>query len=337
MRLFRHMSVNAAAVFRGASLEICAVLAALALASPFAPAQAEPRQAPNSRVAIDLDARFLPSDRFSGFADEQSGASFIIVEMPPQAYNELKRIGDSPEALATRGLTDAQKKELAGRDGEYVYLTAKQSANGVDVAKHILIFLQNRATVMITANIPQKALDDGVFAAGQVERVLAGATVMDQVAKQEALFRLGYLGPFKDSFGLAGTSKAYTPSGRTPAAGENLAVVEPILIVSPSLDNRPVPDPKSAAERAFTSFGGLTDKTIISEKEVTISGLKGYQIVGEAHEQTSGAKLTVHFVLLVGDPNGYYAIFATCPDGDAAKFMPEIDRVIASFEPVKGK
>jgi hypothetical protein len=335
MRLFRRISVNAAVVFRRVTLGT--VLAALAVTCSALSAQAELRQAPNSRVAIDLDARFVPSDRFSGFTDEQSGASFVIVEMPPQAYNELKHIGDSPEALATRGLTDAQKKDLAGRDGEYVYLTAKQSADGTEVAKHILIFRQNRATVMITANIPQKALDNGVFAPGQVERTLAAATVMDQVARQEALFRLSYLGPFKDSFGLAGTSKAYTPSGRTPAAGENLAIAEPILIVSPSLDHRPVPDPKSAAHRAFTSFGGLTEKTISSEKEITISGLKGYQIIGEANEQTSGAKLAVHFVLLAGDPNGYYALFATCPAGDAAKFMPEIDRVIASFEPVKPK
>lgn len=335
MKLFRRISVYAAVVFRRATF--AAVLAALAVSCSAPSAQAEPRQAPNSRVALDLDARFAPSDRFSGFTDAQSGASFVIVEMPPQAYNELKHIGDSPEALATRGLTDARRKDLAGRAGEYVYLTAKQSADGADIAKHILIFRQNRATVMITANIPQKALDDGVFAAGQVERILAGATVMDQVARQEALFRLRYLGPFKDSFGLAGTSKAYTPSGRTPAVGENLAIAEPILIVSPSLDNRPVPDPKSAAHHAFTSFGGLTGKTISSEKEITIGGLKGYQIVGEANEQTSGAKLAVHFVLLAGDPNGYYALFATCPAGDAAKFMPEIDRVIASFEPVKPK
>ena len=108
MRLFRRISVYAAVVFRPATFGT--ILAAFAVSCSAPSAQAELRQAPNSRVAIDLDARFVPSNRFSGFTDEQSGASFIIVEMPPQAYNELKHIGDSPEALATRGLTEAQKK-----------------------------------------------------------------------------------------------------------------------------------------------------------------------------------------------------------------------------------
>jgi hypothetical protein len=113
--------------------------------------------------------------------------------------------------------------------------------------------------------------------------------------------------------------------------------MEPILIVSPSLDNRQIPDVKSAAQRSFNGFGGLVEKSIKSEKEITTVGLKGYQIIGEALEQTSRAKLAVHFVLLAGDSGGYYAMIATCPEADAAKFMPEIDKVFASFEPVKGK
>src|SRR5262245_59195149 len=51
-------------------------------------AAADIRQAPNSRTALEIPERFQPSDRFSGFIDDQSGASFLIVEMPAIAYEE---------------------------------------------------------------------------------------------------------------------------------------------------------------------------------------------------------------------------------------------------------
>jgi hypothetical protein len=336
MRLFRRKRWMRLAA-RCATLAIGATLGALSVSALGTAAQAEMRQPPNSRVAIDVDSRFQPTDRYTGFADEKSGVSFVIVEMPSQAFNELKHIGDAPEALTAKGVTDAVKKDLAGREGDYVYITAKQKTGDTDVAKFILIFKENRATVMLTANVPQKAIDDGSFTTAQIEQTLAGAKVMDQVVEQSTLFKLNYLGPFKDSFGLAGTSKAYTPSGKTPSAGENRAIVEPILIVTPSTDNRPIPDVKAAAQRSFNTFGGLTEKTVRSEKDITIAGLKGYQITGEVTEPTSGEKLALQLVLLLGAEGGYYAMAATCPLGDAAKFMPEIDKVMASFEPAKAK
>ena len=41
---------------------------------------ASPQQAPNSRVVLDLPPGYVPSPLFSGFQNDASGVSFIILE-----------------------------------------------------------------------------------------------------------------------------------------------------------------------------------------------------------------------------------------------------------------
>jgi hypothetical protein len=316
---------------------LSAVAATFGLYAAVADVQAEPRQAPNSRVALDLGEAFTPSDRFSGFVDEKTGASFIIVEMPASAYEEVKQIADRADALAAQGLRDPAKAELPGRKGEYVYFTGKQTSLDINFEKFVLILRENGVTAMVTANIPEAALNAATFTKTQIEETLAKAVVKDEMSKGAELFRLGYLGPFKEAFGLMGTSKGYSTSGLPPAPGENRVLKEPTLVVAPSTDNRLVVDPKSAAQRSFQSFGGLKEGKIESEKPVTIAGLRGHQIVGEAADATSGSKIGIYLLMLAGEPGGYYAIVGTSPIADMPKMLPEFEKVTASFEPLTGK
>ncbi len=314
---------------------VAVMLAALALIRLIPGAEAEPRHAPNSHISLDLDESFTPSDRFSGFVDRSSGASFVIIELPgPQPYDELKTIPEREDALAQQGLTETVVSALPGRTGEYVYFSGKRVASGRGFAKFILIFREAGLTATISVNVPQAAIDDGTYTRAQIESILATAKVEDRPAKSAELFRFGYLGPFQEAYSLGGMSKAYSTSGKVPAAGENRMFEEPTLFVSPSLGTQIV-DPRTAAQRSFRSLGGLREKTIESEKTVKIGGLEGYQIIGETADKETGTEIAINLVLLVGDPGDYYAMVATMPLTDKDKFMPEIEKVIASFEPVK--
>src|SRR5262249_31212971 len=159
------------------------------------------------------------------------------------------------------------------------------------LAKFVLILRENSVTAMISANIPQKAIQAGTFTKEQIEQVLASASVKDRPAQSAELFRFRYLGPFKEAFGLAGASKAYSPSGISPSPGQNRMATEPMLIVSPSIDGRPLTDPKATAEQSFRAFGGMKEAKIERGKAVEIGGLKGYQVIGEAAEAGTGGKL----------------------------------------------
>ena len=314
-----------------------ALAAVFGLSATAADLRAEPRQAPGSRVALDLGDSFSPSDRFSGFVDEKSGASFVVVEMPASAYQEVKQIADSADALAAQGLRNPAKSELAGRKGEYVYFTGKQTSLDREFEKFVLIMRENGVTAMISANIPETALANASITKAQIEATLAGAAVKDATSKGPELFRLGYLGPFKEAFGLMGSSKGYNTSGQPPAPGANRVAKEPTLLIAPSTDTRLIVDPKTAAQRSFQTFSGLKDGKIESEKEVTIAGLKGHQIVGEAVEATSGGTIGLYLLLLAGDPGGYYAIVGTSPIADMPKMLPEFEKIAASFEPLTAK
>ena len=298
-------------------------------------AQAMPRQAPNSRIALDLGPSFVPSDRFSGFVDKSSGVSLVIVDMMPRAFDELKTMPERTEALAQQGMTDVNTGTLSGRSGEYVYFNGKQKTANGDVVKFVLILRENGVTAMINATVPEAALQGGTVSRAQIEEILTKAAVKNEPARGTDLFRFVYLGPFKEVANWLGSSKLYSLSGAAPAAGENRMVKEPMLIVSPPADERPVIDLKAAAEKRFANLGRLKNETIGSEKPVTIGGLKGYQIVGEAADVPSDSKIAIDLVLLAGEAGGSYAIVGTVPIADHDKFMIELEKVIASFELVK--
>ncbi len=105
-----------------------ATLALTALVGMSAPAvvTASPQQAPNSRVVLDLPPGYTPSPLFSGFQNDASGVSFIILEAPFGEYDKMAA-GFSAEELAKRGITDAKKAELARTD-PHVYMRAHQKS-----------------------------------------------------------------------------------------------------------------------------------------------------------------------------------------------------------------
>jgi hypothetical protein len=297
------------------------VVVAIALLAPISQAQAVIRQSPDGRVAIDLGDAFTPSDRFSGFVDQSTGASFAVIELPAAAYDKLKTIPDSEEALANEGFSGTQKAALKGREGAYVYLVGKQNTPAGEVTKFVLIFTQSDVT--------------GKYSRDGVEATLATATVRETTPAPSAeLFRFGYLGPFKEAFDHGGMTKAYNISGAQPHSGENRLVKESMLLVSSSIHGDAI-DAKAEASKAFMQLGGAKEKHIDAEKEITVGELKGYQITGEVTDAASGGKIAIDLVLLSGEPFGYFMFLGSVPIADKEKMMPEVEKVIASFELVK--
>lgn len=290
------------------------------------------RQAPNSRIAMEMPESFTPSDRFSGFIDEKSGASFVIMEMPGAAYDELKAIGDQADALAQKGVVETRKVELAGRSGDHVYITGKQKTPAGDYGKYIFIMREADLTAMITANVPLEAIDGKSVTPAQIERAFQTATVKAEALKGAELFSLSYLGPFKETITVLGSSKAYSLSGKLPEAGAAKPNVDPIFVVSPSADKRPVLDVKTTAQSSFRSIGGLSAHEVKSEKDVVIAGLKGYEISGEGQDRT-GARTGLYVVMLVVEGGGYYVMAGSAAAADMPVYLPEFQKIALGFEP----
>ena len=308
------------------------VIAALALLALTFHGHAEFRQSPDGRIAIDLDNPFAASDTFSGFVDKSTGASFAVIELPASAYDKLKTIPDSKEALANEGFEGTAKAELKGRDGKFVYLVGDQKTPAGEVTKFVLIFGEDDLTGVIVANVPKKVIDAGTYSREAIEAILATATVR-KAPDPDALFRFSYMGPFKEAFDHGGMTKAYNMSGTQPG-GENRLIKEPMLLVSSSIHGDAI-DAKAQANKSFNGLSGMKDRRIKEEKEIKIGDLKGHRIIGEATDAASGNKIAIHLVLLSGEPFGNFLFLGSVPAEVEEKMMPEVEKVIASFEIAK--
>lgn len=311
-----------------AAMTIAATLGTHAIAD-------ELRQAPNSRIAIAPGDSFTPSERFTGFIDEKSGASYVIAEMPAVAYDELTKVTNLVEEFTRGGMVQVVRRPLPERQGEFVYLTGKQKTPAAEYAKYVLVMRQDDVTGMITANIPLAALRDKNITEEQVKTALATATIKAEAGEAVELFKFGYLGKFKPSFTVMGTSKLYSLSGKVPEEGEDLLATEPVFMVSPSIDKREIEDIKAVALQSFTSFGNFQDHKIDSEKPVTIGGLEGYEIFGRAKYAQANRDVGVYMAMLKGATGGYFVLFGTTNDSTAANYLPEFQKIAASFELAK--
>lgn len=283
-------------------------------------------QAPNSRVSMMLPPTFQPSKLYSGFEDQNRGISIVILEVPRLAYNEMKN-SLTPERLATQGVSDSQLGQLA-RQGDYVYMQARQSSAAGKFAKFFILFPTADQTVLISVNVPIKALEADNAVVDEIEQALASAQTVP-TAQIKELFKLNYLGPFKEAGRVAGSSKLYSLDGRLEPEYKGMS--RPVLIVAPSIDKRPITDINAAAKAMIKSLPQYKDMAVEDPEPVTISGMNGVSLKATALDLSSGMPVVIYQVLLVARDGGYYRLIGLIPETDAERLLPEVVRISQSF------
>ncbi len=309
---------------RGAAVALVAGFIALG-----GPAQAAPQQAPNSRVVLDLPAGYTQSPLFSGFQNDELGVSYVILEAPLKAFDDIKA-GFVPSELAKRGLTDTEPGELP-RQGDYVYMRAKQKSPAGNYAKFFVVFRTHDQTVLVSVNVPAAAVEKGTVTRADIEKVLAGATTTEKIVVRE-LYKLGYLGPFKEAGAFVGTSRLYTLDGRMEP--ERKGDQRSIVLVAPSLDKRPIGDAEQLAKSLIGSLAGYKDIVPGAARKITAGGLDGIEIEADAVDTGEGRKVRLYQALMTGKDGGYFRIIGIATAAEADRLGPEFLKIARSFEPV---
>ncbi len=221
---------------------------------------------------LDLPPGYVPSPLFSGFQNDASGVSFIILEAPVAEYDKMAQ-GFTAEELAKRGITDVAEGGARPHRPARLYARAPEVARPATYAKFFVLFRTADQTILVSVNVPA-AVDRGrQRKARRTSRsVLASAKTTEKAAVRD-LYSLSYLGPFKEAGTLVGTSKVYTLDGRLEPerAGETRSA----FMVAPSLDKRPVDEPEEAV-------GGSAGQP---------AGIQGLQ-AGRAHSRSPSAGST---------------------------------------------
>lgn len=290
------------------------------------PAAAKIEQAPNSRVLLDLPPGYVASGQFSGFQHEGHGTSIVILEVPLKAYDELAS-GMTAEKLATRGIRDVARGKL-GRADEHVFMRGRQTSQAGDFVKFFVIFKSADLSVLVSANVPAGAIIDGSVKAEEIEQVLASAATTDKRNVRD-LYRLDYLGPFKEAGSFVGTSKIYTLDGRMEP--ERKGEARATFVVAPSLDLRPMADLAEFASRLMDTLSGYTGLKAGEGQKVAIAGMDGIATEATATHAADGRAMRIYQVVLAGKDGGYYRLVGITPTQDADRLMPELHRIAASF------
>lgn len=291
-----------------------------------ATAAAKIEQAPNSRVLLDLPQGYVASSQFSGFQHESHGTSFVILEVPLKAYEELAS-GMTAEKLATRGIRDVARGKL-GRSDEHVFMRGRQTSQAGDFIKFFVIFKGSDLSVLVSANVPAGAIIDGSVKAEEIEHVLASAATTDKRNVRD-LYRLDYVGPFKEAGSFVGTSKIYTLDGKMEP--ERKGEARATFVVAPSLDLRPMADLAEFASRLIETLSGFSGLKAGEGRKIAIAGMDGIATEASATHAADGRAMRIYQVVLAGKDGGYYRLVGMTPADDADRLMPEIQRVAASF------
>jgi hypothetical protein len=290
------------------------------------------RQPGGSRVALAVGGNFAESDRFTGFVDENSGASVVVVELPKAAYEQLKRLGDTAEAFAAHGLADVKRAEIPRRKGEYLYLKGQQKTALVDYAKYVLIFPAQSETVMVTANIPQVALTSGAVTLAEIERIFQSACIKEEAGEARQVFALGYLGEFAEDVSLLGTTKAYKPRN-CGFPGADGAGSRALFLVAPSLTLAPIPNLALFSEKSFHTIDQVRNKKVEAQRSLNVAGLNALEIVGSGADAASEEPWFVYQMVVEARHGGYFRLVGLAPEAERPRYLPEFRRIAESFEP----
>ncbi len=307
------------------SLIVLGLVALFAMSAPAA-VQATQQQAPNSRVVLDLPPGYLPSPLFSGFQNDALGVSLIILEAPVDQYDKLAQ-GFAPEELAKRGITDVEKDTLPRMD-PYVYMRAKQTSAAGTYAKFFVLFRTSDQTILVSVNVPAKAIEDGSIKREDIERILATARTTEKPAVRD-LFSLSYLGPFKEAGTLVGTSKVYTLDGRLEP--ERRGETRSAFMVAPSLDKRRIAEPEKLAVALLAGLPGYKDVKPGQPHDVKIGDLDGVEVAADAVDADDGRPIRLYQTMLLGKDGGYFRLIGIATPKDADRLAREFPKIAKSF------
>ncbi|MEH3143811.1 MAG: hypothetical protein PGN34_00260 [Methylobacterium frigidaeris] len=291
---------------------------------------AEPVFPPAASVGLVPPSGMTPAKGFAGF-EHRSGASIIIVEMPPEAYGQISE-KFTPEALRATGfLVKGEAEALPVAGGEGRLLRGTQSANGLTYAKWVAVAKGAAGTGLVTVQVPEAASKQvsgpAVEAALRTIAFRAKAGIAEQMAALP--YRVDETAGFRPVAVFAGNGLLLTDGPKDVDPDRS----QPVVIVTPSLGKVAVgPGQESAfARKALATLKDLTDVAVTDEERTTRGGSVVVRLRGTGTDAKSGRPLAMSQTMVFDGP-GYLRIVAFA-DPDKADALARAERVAASVSP----
>jgi len=211
-------------------------LTILALGLPAAAASANEIIYPaGGVVGLDPPEGMEEAPSFAGFVSEE-GASIVIVEMPPEAFDEVVTRFNA-EGLASQMDVEGAPRQLTLSDGaEALLVSGRQTAHGIDYRKWALLARSPTTTALVTVQVPNgdtRYSADDILAALKSLHIRANRSIEAQI---DALpFTIGDRANFRPVRTLAGSSLILTDG----PADSYQDGSQPVVIIAASMGRDP--------------------------------------------------------------------------------------------------
>ena len=253
--------------------------------------QAEKHKSVNgTKISMIPPKGFEAAKGFSGFQNDELGASIMIIEIPGDYESSIK--GFTVEDLRSKGMTLIDKQTIDFRNSKATFVKLSQKANGVTYLKQILVFGDSTKTVMVNGIYPEdaKTIEKDIKASLLSVSYNAGLVTNQEDAVK---FKVDLSGtPFKITKGITG-SLTYTTDGEIPTRAADKAWVTVI-----SSAGKPATGDKK--EFAIAVMKRLPRVETIEVKEtnpVKANDLSGFEVVGYG-DDAAGIKQIVYLLVL---------------------------------------
>ncbi|HET6889688.1 MAG TPA: hypothetical protein VFH31_01190 [Pyrinomonadaceae bacterium] len=279
---------------------------------------------PGTRVSLVPPAGFTPAAQFSGFWQESLGSSIMVTEFPGP-LSEVSSGFLNPSDLAKRGMALLNKLEVKVNNETGLLLNLKQNAFGTEYRKWLLIFGDEKESVMLAATFPKELEGD------LSEKMKASILTVKwdrerKVAPTEGLnFTFTEKGEIKLAKRIA-NSLLYTKSGIFPSK----AVDDPLFIIGQTLSKLDIDDKEQFAKSRLSQTATITEIEIERLSQVTVDNLSGYEILAKGNDTESGNSMVVYQVVLYED-RSYYIMQGLVSAKHGQTYLPVFKEMARSF------
>ncbi len=275
-----------------------------------------------TNVSLRVPEGFELSRDFPGLGRDADLTSVLVTQL--QMPFQLSRASFSADALARRGVQLHRKAdvEVARRTGELLHAT--QRANGIEFRKWLLLFGDERTSVLLTATTPldleavhQEALVETLSTARWDPNAPVSPT-------QGLRFRVREVAPLRI---VSSAPNAIVLSDPMHGTGRG---IPPLVVVGSSLGRVQIANLAVFARERLMQTVSIEAVEVSSQTSRSLDGLPGHEIRAVARDVES--QRPVHVTqLLATDGEHYYLLQGIADAENDGAFASLLERVIDSF------
>jgi hypothetical protein len=291
---------------------------------------ADPIFPPASRVGLVPPHDMVLSKRFTGFENEERAAAISVVEMPPEAYDQLAA-GLTKDALKRQGLDVKARETFKVGDASGVLVSGAMTGP-VKGRKWVLAVKGKDMTALLIAQV--QGGGDG-YSEDEMRKALKTVALRGPVPLEEQVvalpFRIGDKAGFRPVRVMARNSILFTdgPSDTIKA------VEQPVAILAVSLQPPPVPSERrnEFARAALNSNQLLKDIAYERSESFRFKGQDWHEIVARAKDAASGQPIVVMQTIRF-EPDRYVRMVGLVRADERQQVLPRFRAMIDSVEMV---